>query len=428
LAATAGIVAISYDSRNSFPKSTYIGDVDVGSMEKSDAMKKIRKHFSDIFATENLTLIVNGNKEYKIPYDSIDMDIDEKATVHSMESWKTVTYITGLIRTYFGHEKLVIQPVLSFNEGKLRQALIELSDNINIQPIDASISIENGKIAKRAETAGYLLNIDNAINKIRNHLSNDFDSTIYFDKKDNFEIQSVNPKIMLKEYADIEHVISEYSTEISDDELLSSIQKGAQAINGIILDKAGNGGLPGGSFSFLEYLKAAETDFENDNEGYDQVASTLYGALLELGIDKKAIARAAHKLAPEYVEPGLDAWISGNGNDLKFNNTLGHKIALFAAVEGSRLTVRIAGSLKDKVQDFDIKVLTVQKFDPPVVNIENRDLKPGEKVMLTPGKDGLLVKVFRNNELISTDKYDAEKEIIQIGPGTDWEAGNNENK
>jgi hypothetical protein len=60
-----------------------------------------------------------------------------------------------------------------------------------------------------------------------------------------------------------------------------------------------------------------------------------------------------------------------------------------------------------------------------VYYVENRNLKPGEKVILNPGKEGVMVNVYRNGELIGPDKYEAEKAIVQIGPNTDWK---NENK
>lgn len=428
LAVTVGIVALSYASHDSFPNGAYIAGLDVGGLKKTDAAKKIKDYFDGIFSDGSLTIAIEGNGEYKIPYKDIDMEIDDAATVNSMEGWNTANYVPGLLKAYLGREKLKISPVLNFSEGKLRQKLIGLSKNINKAPVDASIYIENGQVAKRAETAGYILNVDNAVSSIRKCLNNNFGSRVQFNKKDNFEIQSVNPKIMLKEFNDIEQVISQYTTDINDEEMRASIKIGADAINGIILDGKSMNGMESGSFSFIECLKNADSDFANDNEGYDQVASTLYGALLEVGIDRNAITRLPHELAPEYIEAGLDAWISGNGSDLKFINTLEHKIILFAGIEGNKLTVRLAGNIRDKKQDFKIRVETVQKFDPPIVNIENKDLKPGEKVMLSPGKDGVMVKVYRNAELIGTDKYEAEKTIVQIGPGTDWNSSSNDNK
>jgi hypothetical protein len=53
--------------------------------------------------------------------------------------------------------------------------------------------------------------------------------------------------------------------------------------------------------------------------------------------------------------------------------------------------------------------------------MENQNLKQGEKNVVSPGKVGLKVNVFRNEELISTDTYKAVESIIQIGPFTKWD-------
>ena len=51
--------------------------------------------------------------------------------------------------------------------------------------------------------------------------------------------------------------------------------------------------------------------------------------------------------------------------------------------------------------------------------VENRDLAPGEQVVLDPGREGVTVRVYRNDDLISTDTYEAVSSIIQIGPQTE---------
>ena len=83
------------------------------------------------------------------------------------------------------------------------------------------------------------------------------------------------------------------------------------------------------------------------------------------------------------------------------------------------MTVAIAGNRDDRTDKSVIRTQIVQKSSPPVYYVENRDLKPGEKVVLDPGKEGVTVRVYRNDELISTDTYEAESSIVQIGPSID---------
>jgi vancomycin resistance protein YoaR len=96
------------------------------------------------------------------------------------------------------------------------------------------------------------------------------------------------------------------------------------------------------------YQEKRTRGFENDNEGYDLVASTLYAALLKTGMPVDLITRLPHKMAVDYIEPGLDSWISGNAGDLKFKNPFKNKIAIFAERIEDRVVVAIAGSLADR--------------------------------------------------------------------------------
>ena len=419
LSITAGIAAISLFAGDTFPPGIHVGNVNISGMGKIEASKAIDDNFRAILVKDSLSISVDS-VDYHIPYDDFDVSIDSVSTVDFMNDWKSTAYIPNLINSYFGQGRVNIRPVIKYNEGKLIQKLIELSKQIDIAPVNASISIKDGKVVKKAETSGYTLNIANTAATIRNHLSDYTGTTLILNGGENAEIQTVNPEVMLKDFADIEQIISEYSTYVTETELLASVKLAAKAIDGIVLSGSGNNNSENVKFSFVEELKNSDKNFENDNEGYDQVASTLYAALLSAGINKEAITRLPHKLAVEYIEPGLDAWISGNGGDLKFQNTLEHKIALFAEVEADKLTISLAGSLMDKRQSYDLEVETIQRFSPPVVNLENKNLKPGEKIMLNPGKEGLLVQVFRNDELISEDRYEAEKAMVQIGPGTAW--------
>lgn len=425
LAVTAGIAAISLSAGETLPPGIYVGNANIGGMSKIEASKTIDDYFAAIFSKDSLKISISDTS-YSIPYADFDVSVDSKATVKYIDGWRSAAYIPSLIKAYFGHDRLDIRPVIKYNEGKLRQKLIDLSQEINKAPVNASISVKDGNVVRRAETAGYELNIANTANAIGRHLSDNINSPLIIGSKESDIVQAVNAELKLKEFADIEHILSEYSTEIAEPELLSSIKSAAEAINGTVIAGSGNANSGNTEFSFVEILKNSDSGFQNDNEGYDQVASTLYAALLSAGIDKSTITRLPHKLAVEYIEPGLDAWISGNGGDLKFRNSLEHKIAVFANVEGDSLVISLAGSVMDKRQSYGLRVETIQRFSPTVVNLENKDLKPGEKVMLSPGKEGLLVQVFRNDELIGEDRYEAEKAMIQVGPGTAW--GNEEEK
>lgn len=419
LAISAGITAIYISADRTIPPDVYAGDVDIGNLSKADAEKKLSDYYKTAYADRNLELTLDGGDSYGILWSEIEATPDSKATVEFMHGWKAASYIPNLLTAYFGREKLTVVPVIRFNEGKLREKLLELSKQIDREPVNAAVYLENGSIVRKAEASGISLNVANTVEVIRKQIAINPDAPVLLRSSENYETQTVPAKVRLKDLDEIQQVLAEYSTDIADPQLQDSIELSVKAINGVILPAAGSEGGTD-TFSFVDWLQKENAAFENDNEGYDQVASTLYAAILSAGIEKDDITRLPHKLAVDYIEPGLDAWISGNAGDLKFKNTFSHKLAIFANINGNRLTISIAGERSDKKDANLLSTEVVQQFEPPVVNIENKDLKPGEKVTLSSGREGLMVKVFRNQELISTDKYEAVKAIVQIGPDTGW--------
>lgn len=418
-AITAGVAVLFSASLKAVPPGVYAGELSIGGMSYPDAEKAIESNYAGRFKIKSLQLEVENGEIYEIPFSQIDANIDGTATVHLLKTRKGIKALPDFFNFYFGPSRPILQPAIKFNEGKLRKELLDLSEKIYTAPSNAVISYKDGIVDKKAETNGISLNVTNTVKVIRDRLLTNPWGTVKLSRAGNFELQAVPPAIKLKDYDEIQQVFAEYTTKIVDEELSDSIELAVEAINAVVLPAAVDSE-HSQVFSFVEGLKAENATFENDNEGYDQVASTLYAALLSAGIPADSITRMQHKLLADYIEPGLDAWISGSAGDLRFSNTFSNKIAIFAQMEGDRVRVAIAGSISDNKGKYKIETEITQKFAPPVYNVENRSLKPGEKVVLSPGKEGVMVNVYRNGELVGTDKYEAEKAIVQIGPNTDW--------
>jgi len=418
LAVAFGVTGLANMSQKCVPPGVYVEKVSIGGLSYTDVIKKLESELDDE-KPASLKIDIGDGNIYEIPFSKIDAGIDGEATVEKVRATvngiKSIPYV---LNAYFGQQKLVIQPAYKLNEGKLRKELIELAEKVNVSPSDAVIKYNNGIIEREAETVGYSLNVANAAEVIQKQLAEDPNQIIRLNRSGNFEFQTVEPDIKLKDFDDIQQVFAEYSTKIMDVELIDSIGYAVEAINGVILPGAAeNGGKT--EFSFVERLKSENNSFMNNNEGYDQVASTLYAAILSAGIPAGSITRMAHELAVDYIEPGLDAWISGNAGDLRFSNPFDHKIAIFAQIEEDRVIVAIAGNMNDGKGKHEIKTEVTQRFSPQIYYVENESLKKGEKVTINPGKEGIMVNVYVNDVLIGTDKYEAEKKIVQIGPGTD---------
>lgn len=406
-------------SLNTVPSGTVVGELPIGGMDCSDAISKIESDYSNKFKLQFLKLELENGETCQIPYPDIEARVDGRATINSLKSMQAFKDIPTLFNNYFGHGKPVLLPVIRFNEGKLRMELAALAEKIYVAPKDAAISYKDGIIDRKAETDGISLHVSNTVEEVRKQISANPWKPVKLSTTKNSALEIVEPSKRLKEYEDIQQVLSEYTIQIIDSELTGSIKLAVDSINGTILPAAVSAH-DSPVFSFTERLKSKNANIDNDNEGFDLVASTLYAALLKAGLPVDFITRMPHKLPVDYIEPGLDAWISGSTADLKFSNPFGNQLAVFAQLEGSRVKVALAGSLSDIKEKYEIRTEIIQRFAPPVFYVEDKSLKSGEKIVLNPGKEGVKVNVFRNNKLIGSDKYDAENAIIQISSDNDW--------
>lgn len=415
LAMAVGIAVLFDASGREIPVNVYAGGQDIGARGYEEAAEAIKADYEARFGSQHIRLKADDGKIYEIPFTSIEAFVDGKATVEPLKTLEGIGDIPRLISTHFGNHTTVLAPVINFNESKLRMKLIELSDDINKAPVDARIFYKDGLIEKIPDDPGISLNVNNAVELIRKQLSSDPFGEI--DLMEGNALDIVYADVTMKDFDEIQVVLGEYSTSVKDQGLAISIGEAVKAINGIRV--APKGDAPGDSeFSFVEAILSGVPDIFFD-EGLCQVASTMYAALLEAGIPVENITRLPHKLAVDYIEPGLDAVVAEDAYDLKFSNPFDNEVAIYAVKEGSVVTVAIAGNRDDRTDKSVIRTQIVQKSSPPVYYVENRDLKPGEKVVLDPGKEGVTVRVYRNDELISTDTYEAESSIVQIGPSID---------
>jgi len=409
LAIAAGTIGMYLVYSSKLPQNTIVDGLNIGGLSKSNAVAAIRDHYKETI-NSGIIKIRLDNSIYNIQFSELEPQIDAEASLNLLKQSSFYKFLPIMFNSYFGNGKLELKPSFKFSEGKLRQKLIELAKTIDKTPENASISMKEGKIYKRAETNGYRLKVAAIAENISKKLSSILVDGFVLENGNKEQFDIVVPQIRLKDLDDYNIVLAQNEITITDEDLMPSIQQSVEAINGkVIADE---------EFSFIEALRVGKASFQNDNEGFDLVASSLYMTVLEAGIAKNSIMRLPHLLAVEYAEPGLDAWISGNGGDLKFKNTFSHKIIIFSGIEDGKLHIWLVGNLSDKPLKTDLKVEVIQKFNPTVVNIENKALKTGQRVVLSPGKEGLLVEVTRNGETISRDRYEPEKAIIQIGPGT----------
>lgn len=431
IAVFSGLAVLFLSAGDTIAPNVLIGDIHVGELSRDEASTKLDRHYEECMKNGALTIKYNGDVDFRILYSDVDAWLDSEASIEQAYGKGKLERLFNLLQGFFSLKAREYDIVLSFNEGKLRQKIAELAQKVDREPRNAYISIENGKVIKNQEETGVKINIENAVNKIKAETVKQLNSYITFSLDNNYEIQEINPQVTVASLEGVDEIISEYSTRITSGENKEYIRFAAEAINNVMIKPSDiKTGEKDGMFSFSKCLDEKGGLLEESNEGYDQVASTLYAAVLTAGIDQRGIVRTPHKETVDYILPGLDAKILGKTIDFSFANTLDSMVVILAGINEDKLIVRLVGKKNDKELNSALKTEIIQKFSPSVVNMENQMLPRGERRLIDPGREGVKVGVYRitikngtelTKKFLYCDKYDAVKAIVEIGPDTKWD-------
>lgn len=426
LSVTLGMLVLHMSSKSNILSDVYIDSLYVGNQTKSQAELKVREYFDKFADNSNLLIKYGDGKEYNIKFSDIEFSIDYEATVDQAYTINEGNGLARLIKGFFYTDRNTVYPVVSFDEKKLEEKLREFEFLIDKSPVNARMYLENGKIRKVSEVSGVKLNISNSIEKIKNELGRHLNTPIEFETENDREINTIKPELTLDMLEGVDYVISSYTTQIKAPEIKDAVKECSKAINGCLILNLGGDKQKNKVFSFKEWLTKKDLVIEKENIGYSQVASTLHAALLKTGIDINYIDSNRNKLTTDYIDPGLDVNIAEGEDDLKFSNPFAFPIAIFSECDDDSVTVYIVGNKTADYAEKELEVKVVQWFEPPILRVVNYDLKPDEEKVISSGKKGIEVEVYRvnkekgkeNSQLLYVNKYDAIGAIMQVGPKT----------
>jgi len=423
LSITLGLFGLHMFSKGHILPNVYINSLSVGNYTKSKAVSTLKEHYGKLSSYSSLVINYSDDKEYRIKLSDIDFSIDYEATADLAYSFGESSKFARIVKGVFSASSKTVYPIVNLNEEKLEKHLKDFALLVDRPPENAQMHFHNGEINITSHKSGLKLNMTNSVEKIRNEIGSHLDSAIEFKVKNNFEINSVPPDITVSDFKGVHSIISSYSTPIINDELKVSIKQAVKALNGFLLPKSDLDDEKHMEFSFIQRLKQKGVLVEKEDEGYSQVASTLYTALLKTGIDIDFVKRTKHEKPVDYIEYGLDVKISKDGN-LSFKNPFDFPIAVFSEWDDKTVTVYVIGNKSSDYSERKIEVNITQRFEPSVLRVVNYDLKPGEERIISSGKQGIEVEVSRvsmknnkkSSELLYVNKYDAIGSIMQVGP------------
>jgi vancomycin resistance protein VanW len=154
--------------------------------------------------------------------------------------------------------------------------------------------------------------------------------------------------------------------------------------------------------------------------GICQISSTLYNSVLLANL--KIVTRVNHSRPVDYVELGRGATVYYDRLDFKFKNNTASLLVITSQVRNDRLIVSILGQKRGPKVEI---VTSPEAIEPETQLKVDNSLAPGTKKVVRKGRTGFKVEVKRiikhgekivNSELISTDIYSPQSQIIKVSP------------
>ncbi len=334
-------------------ESSTIGGIVVGDLDEDEIRKVVEK---EIFNWQSKSIVITGSgNSIQIDPTKLQYNIDESIKQYTEQSSKS--WLAFWQKKPVVHIPLVVLP----NE--------EIKKQIGAQPfweVDATYS-------NVMTNAAYL----------RNH--------------------------------EIEAVVSKFSS-IDNERIAVSIKEVPATVSGIhaIVDQLNKVMIQSGEeFSLLTHLEPIIGSASSETINF--TASLLYESALKL--TAQITERHHHQVLPEYLNPGLDAYIQlSQQKDLRFVNILKQPVQLKLTREGLTLKAEFYAATVD--ENATVRVNRDGEVLPRIITRYSSELPIGKNRLIQEGAPGLRVTVYRTNnvtgeeQLVSRDYYPPTNRII----------------
>lgn len=348
------VMGLTNISQDMITPGVYIQGIDVGGKTISQAKDLLHKELDNTFINENLSLDWQG-RDWTLSPPMIEarLDLDEGIR-EAMGVGRGKGFFKDLYHRYLAKTQGTdINLKLTLNEGKLNSFLTDLSKNIDKEPIDAQILVNDDDTLKIiGDQPGQKLNLAKAQKEVKKAI-------LGREKDFILPVEIWPPQVSAKSLHDrgINRLLASMSTSFSTSKAnrAYNIYVAAKAIDGIMLK-------PGEVFSFNKIVgpRSQEAGYKMagvivNNQlvdglggGVCQVSSTLYNAVLLA--DLEIVQRSNHSKPVSYLPLGQDATVAYDYLDFKFKNSTSHYILLKAETEGGKLKIRIFGGSSPEKQ------------------------------------------------------------------------------
>ncbi|MEA3494046.1 MAG: VanW family protein, partial [Candidatus Margulisiibacteriota bacterium] len=350
---------VSYDyikTRGAFPPKTYIYTVDVSSLTKGEAERKLKKiPLAELYAP-CVSFEAEG-KYYSFPPDEAGVYLLIKETVGNAFSMTHQDNYIDELKERISVGAVYAPLILGIDEDQLEKVLEKFAKKIETEPKDAGIVFyeDTGGYHIEPEIPGRKIDIDKTIKRFKASLYQEGGATPV---KINYSYPAIK-ELELRASPPI-HKLSAYTTYYGSHDSpnrIHNIKLIASWIDGTLL-------MPGKEFSVAEILGdvGPEQGFKEAfvivggelipllGGGACQIATTLYNAVALA--DLEILQRKNHSFYFNIYPLGRDAGVYPGQVDFKFKNDSGHPLLIKTVATKRKLSFRIYGTPSGKKVRF----------------------------------------------------------------------------
>lgn len=424
------------ESDESIKDGVFAESVDLSGKNAAEAKTAIEDYVNRLKQTEITLDAGNGNRVKVTAGDLgiswLNKDLVEEAL--ELGSKGNVIERYKIIKD-LEHESYVFHVMLDFDVEAINDVLVDQCMKFDQKAVSVSMHRNESGVFEYTEgQEGRVLDVESSIDKIYEHLTNDWDAkpcTIALD------VKVEQPRGSVEELAQLTDVLGSFTTSYSTSgsSRSANVENGCRLINGTLL-------YPGDEFSAYNtvapfsrangyYMAGSYMNGKVVNSlggGICQVSTTLYNAVLLAELE--VTERHNHSMIVTYVDPSADAAIAESaGKDFKFVNNLDYPIYIEGYTQGKKITFNIYGKeTRDTGRSVAYESKILQEIRPETDNIYADGGQPIGYIVTEGAHIGYkaqLWKVVKENgrevsrDLVNSSSYKMSPRSATVGVATD---------
>ncbi|WP_300261638.1 VanW family protein [Clostridium sp.] len=383
----------TYYSKDITYEGIYVENINVSRLNEKDLKEKLNEHYSNLL------------NNFKIKFNYKD-NLNETFSAKDLGFFFNINDLSNKV-FYFGKDSNIFSNTIErlnlksnpkyfqfkpqSNSEVLNEKLSEISNKIDTEMVEPTISFSNDSIMSTKEKIGYKLNLQKLTSEIISDLDNNHNSlncTI------EIPVEEIKPKLT-QETVNNMVILGSYTTKLPSltGGRTKNISTYLSKLNGTILmpgdvfsaDKEGEERTESNGYTYAPgYIGNKVVDILAG--GICQGVTTLYNSVLYA--DLKIVERAPHSLPVTYAPIGRDATMASGVVDFKFQNNMNNPVIVQTYITSSgEVKSNIWGIKEDQGKEI---VISVDQHGPKSSTTYKKTYE-----------NGVLVK----KEVLSKDKY-----------------------